>query len=114
MTSETLAAEVADVAHAGHDEHAEGHAHPGDKQYIVVALILGFFTAVEVLTYFVDFGAAAVPTLLGLMVIKFVMVVLYFMHLKFDSPVFMRLFVVGLALAMSVYFVMFAAFQFGT
>ena len=23
-----------DVTDAGHDEHAEGHAHPGDKQYI--------------------------------------------------------------------------------
>ncbi|HUP76292.1 MAG TPA: cytochrome C oxidase subunit IV family protein [Acidimicrobiales bacterium] len=110
MSSETLANEV---THAGHDEHAEGHAHPADRQYVVIALILAFFTAVEVLTYFVDFGAAAVPTLLGLMVIKFVMVVLYFMHLKFDSPVFMRLFAVGLLLAVSVYFIMFAAFQFG-
>ena len=109
MSSETLAH---DVAH-DHDAHDEGHAHPGDKQYIVVALILGLFTAIEVLTYFVDFGAAAVPTLLGLMVIKFVMVVLYFMHLKFDSPVFIRLFAVGIVLAVSVYFIMFAAFQFG-
>ena len=109
MSSETLAP---DVNHA-HDAHAEGHAHPGDKQYVVVALILGFFTAVEVLTYFIDFGAAAVPTLLGLMVIKFVMVVLYFMHLKFDSPVFMRLFAGGLTLAVGVYCIMLAAFQFG-
>ena len=42
------------------------------------------------------------------------MVVLYFMHLRFDSPVFMRLFVTGLVLAVTVYFIMFAAFQFGT
>jgi cytochrome c oxidase subunit IV len=110
MSSETLAH---DVTHADHDEHAAGHEHPGDMQYVVVALVLGFFTAVEVLTYFVDFGGAAVPTLLGLMVIKFVMVVLYFMHLRFDSPVFMRLFVTGLTLAISVYAIMFAAFQFG-
>ena len=109
MSSETLSH---DVTH-GHDEHDDGHAHPGDKQYIVVALILGLFTAIEVLTYFVDFGAAAVPTLLALMVIKFAMVLLYFMHLKFDSPVFMRLFIGGLTLALSVYFIMFAAFQFG-
>jgi cytochrome c oxidase subunit IV len=109
MSSETLAH---DVTH-GHDEHDDGHSHPGDKQYIVVALILGLFTAIEVLTYFVDFGAAAVPTLLALMVIKFAMVLLYFMHLKFDSPVFMRLFIGGLTLALSVYFIMFAAFQFG-
>jgi cytochrome c oxidase subunit 4 len=110
MSSETLAPDAADAAH---DDHATGHAHPGDKQYIVVALILGLFTAIEVLTYFVDFKWAAVPTLIGLMIIKFVMVVLYFMHLRFDSPVFMRLFVTGLTLAISVYAMMFAAFQFG-
>ena len=34
MSSETLAHDVTDAVH---DEHAEGHAHPGDKQYIVVA-----------------------------------------------------------------------------
>ena len=79
-----------------------------------VALLLGLFTAIEVLTYFVDFGGAAIPTLLSLMTITFVMVVLYFMHLKFDSPVFMRLFVCGLILAVSVYCIMLAAFQFGT
>ena len=111
MSSETIAPVVTDPDHS---VHTEVHEHPGDMQYIVVALILGFFTAVEVLTYFVDFKWAAVPTLLGLMVIKFVMVVLYFMHLKFDSPVFMRLFVTGLTLAISVYAIMFAAFQFGT
>ena len=111
MSSETLAH---DVTHADHDEHAVGHAHPGDKKYIVVALILGLFTAIEVLTYFVDFRGAAIPTLLVLMVIKFVMVALYFMHLKFDSPLLMRLFVGGLTLALSVYCIMLAAFQFGT
>lgn len=111
MSSETLAHAATDTAHSDHE--AGGHAHPGDMQYVVVALILGFFTAVEVLTYFIDFGAAAIPTLLGLMVIKFVMVVLYFMHLKFDSPIFMRLFATGLVLAISVYAIMLAAFQFG-
>ena len=109
MSSETLTHEV---AHADHGDHTEGHAHPGDKQYIVVALILGAFTALEVLTYFIDFGGLAVPTLIILMIIKFMMVVLYFMHLKFDSPVFMRLFITGLALAISVYFIMLAAFEY--
>jgi caa(3)-type oxidase subunit IV len=111
MSSETLAP---DAAEAGHDDHATGHAHPDDKKYVVIALILGLFTAIEVLTYFVDFGGAAIPTLLVLMVTKFAMVVLYFMHLRFDSPVFMRLFVTGLILAVSVYCIMLAAFQFGT
>ena len=109
MSSETLTHEV---AHTGHDEPAVGHKHPRDRQYVVVALILGLFTTIEVMTYFLDFGSAAVPTLLVLMVVKFAMVVLYFMHLKFDSPVFMRLFIVGLVLATTVYIIMLSAFEF--
>ena len=109
MSSETISHET---AHTDHDDHPAGHAHPGDKQYVVVALILGLFTAIEVLTYFLDFGSAAIPTLLVLMVVKFVMVVLYFMHLKFDSPVFMRLFIMGLILASIVYVIMLSAFEF--
>jgi cytochrome c oxidase subunit 4 len=85
MSSETLAHEVTDAAP---EEHAQGHVHPGDKQYIVVALILGVFTAIEVLTYFFDFAGAAIPTLIVLMIIKFAMVAAYFMHLKFDSRLF--------------------------
>jgi cytochrome c oxidase subunit IV len=111
MSSETIAPAAADVAHADHEVHA--HEHPSDKKYIVVALILAAFTALEVLTYFIDFGVLAVPTLIILMIIKFVMVVLYFMHLRFDSPVFMRLFATGIVLAVAVYAIMFAAFQFG-
>ena len=111
MSSETLAPTAAEATHAEHEAHA--HEHPSDKKYIIVALILAGFTALEVLTYFVDFKAAAVPTLIVLMIIKFAMVVLYFMHLRFDSPVFMRLFVTGLTLAISVYAIMLAAFQFG-
>ena len=110
MSSETIAPAVADAAPAEHEPG--GHAHPGDKQYVVVALVLGFFTAVEVLTYFIDFKALAVPTLIGLMIVKFALVVLYFMHLKFDSPIFMRLFITGITLAISVYVVMLLAFEY--
>jgi cytochrome c oxidase subunit 4 len=88
------------------------HAHPGDLKYVVVALVLAFFTAIEVMTYFVDFKAAALPTLIGLMIVKFALVVLYFMHLRFDSPVFMRLFVTGIVLAISVYVIMLLAFHY--
>jgi cytochrome c oxidase subunit 4 len=88
------------------DEHDsdEDHDHGlSDWGYIKIALLLGVLTGIEVLTYFVDFGAAAVPVLLALMVIKFVIVVAYFMHLKFDNPLFTRVFVGGLLLALCVY-----------
>jgi cytochrome c oxidase subunit 4 len=47
-----------------------------------------------------------------MMVIKFVMVVSYFMHLKFESRIFSFLFYTGLALALFVYFVALATFKF--
>jgi cytochrome c oxidase subunit 4 len=106
-----------DTAHAPatehHDEHAHGaHAHPSDLQYIWVAVALGLLTALEVSTYFFDFGPALVPTLVVLMIIKFALVILFFMHLKFDNPLFMKLFIAGLILAVGVYMVMLSAFEF--
>lgn len=94
----------------GTDDHA--HDHPGDLLYIQVAIILAVFTAVEVLTYFVDFGVLQTPTLLILMVIKFAMVVMFFMHLKFDNKLFSWVFVAGLVLAGGVYAATLLAFEF--
>jgi len=37
-------------------------------------------------------------------------VVLWFMHLRFDSPIFRRLFATGLALALSVYLIVLVIF----
>ena len=69
-----------------------------------VAIILAIVTALEVAIYYVpsirDF---LVPSLLIFAVIKFVMVGAYFMHLKFDSPIFRRFFVVGIVLALAVF-----------
>ena len=86
------------------ETHEEHHDHGlSDVGYIKIALILGVLTAVEVATYFWDFGILEVPSLLILMVVKFQIVVSYFMHLKFDSKVFSYLFVTGLILAMAVF-----------
>jgi len=72
-------------------------------------LTLGCF---EVSTYYVDFGVLFLPALLIMMVVKFVMVVSYFMHLKFDNKVFSYLFYAGLALAVGVYIVFLSTFKF--
>lgn len=92
--------------------HGDAHAHPSDLKYVYVALILAVFTAIEVSTYFVDFGALHVAVLISLMTVKFTMVAGYFMHLKFDSPLFTRMFGAGLAFAVGVYLVMLTAFRF--
>ena len=100
------------VEHEGHEGH-EGHDHGlSDVGYIKVALLLAVLTAVEVSTYYVDFGPFFIPVLLILMVVKFFIVASYFMHLKFDSKIFTWMFYTGLFLAVGVYAAFLATFKF--
>jgi cytochrome c oxidase subunit 4 len=92
---------------------SQDHEHGmSDAGYIKIALILAAITALEVSTYYVDFGPLFMPSLMIMMVVKFVMVVSYFMHLKFDSKIFSFLFYTGLGLALFVYIVALATFKF--
>ncbi len=85
-------------------EHADPHdAHPTPRQYVHIAVVLAVLTALEVSSYFVDFGGLGIPMLVVLMAIKFLYVAGWFMHLKFDSPVFKRLMGTGLAFALVLY-----------
>jgi cytochrome c oxidase subunit IV len=97
-----------------HEEtvHGAGHAHPSDGNYMLIALILGVITAAEVSLYYIDIGKAMIPALLVMMVLKFGIVAAYFMHLKFDSLLFRRLFIAGLVLAVAVYLAVLTSFQF--
>jgi cytochrome c oxidase subunit 4 len=99
--------------HADSHDQAGGHEHGmSDIGYIKVALLLAVLTAIEVSTYYVDFGPFFIPVLLILMVVKFFIVVSYFMHLKFDSKVFTWMFYSGLFLAVGVYVAFLATFKF--
>ena len=82
------------------------------RGYINIALILAAITALEVSTYYVDFGPLFLPSLLIMMVVKFVMVVSYFMHPKFDNKIFSWLFYAGLFLAIGVYAAALGTFHF--
>ena len=82
------------------EEGGGHHDHPGEGKYIKVALVLAVITAVEVaFSYWEAVEGILAPSLIAMSVVKFAIVVLYFMHLKFDSRLFRRLFVAGLALA---------------
>lgn len=104
--------------HTDHaDEHAEveaddGHHVPSDQHFIKIALILALLTALETSTYWIDLGGFATPLLLILMTIKFFMIILVFMHLKYDSKLFGAMFYIGLGLAILVYTVFLSTFQF--
>ncbi len=86
--------------------------HPGPKQYIVVAVVLAALTAFEVAIYYTDIPHPLLVSLLAFFAFwKFVLVVLWFMHLRFDSVIFRRLFVTGLSLAFAVYLIVLFTFR---
>lgn len=87
------------------------HAHPTPGDYVRIALVLAVITALEVLTYFFEIVRwAFIGTLVLLSLAKFVLVVGWYMHLKFDSKLFKRVFVFGLVLALSVFLLVLAIF----
>jgi cytochrome c oxidase subunit 4 len=87
------------TVHAEHD--ATAHEHPSEFTYIKVAIILAIITIIEVAIYYIDaVRDFLVPALLILSAFKFIMVVGYFMHLKFDDKKLAWIF--GLALIASI------------
>jgi cytochrome c oxidase subunit 4 len=94
---------------------AHGHQHPTDRNYVIIAVILGVITAFEVGTYFLDNPSTTflVASLFPMMIAKFAIVCGYFMHLRFDNPLFRRVFVFGLVLAVVIYVgIMLTAMEF--
>jgi len=114
----TTHAPTSDPAHAGEDLSADefgDHQHGAtDRQYIVVALILAVITAAEVSVSYLDIGPVFLPALLIMMAAKFITVVSYFMHLKFDNKIFTYVFYFGLLLALGVYIGALTTFHFWT
>ena len=80
-------------AHAPHGEVE--HVHPTWSTYWKVALILTLITVAEVWAYYIPSfvaGRAFIPTLLILSTLKFTIVVMFYMHLKYDHRLFRVLF----------------------
>ena len=93
------------------DHHEE---HPGPNVYVQVAIILAIVTAIEVAIYYIDWvknNGALVPALLVFSAFKFVAVVGYFMHLKYDDKRLTWTFVSGLVVALSIILALFAMFR---
>ena len=96
---------AAPATQEGHavEEHHEGPVHPSDKQYVMIGLILGVLTLIEVVLYYFELSRFNNTALILLAIGKFILVVMFFMHLKFDRPILRRLFVTGIILAIAVY-----------
>jgi cytochrome c oxidase subunit 4 len=91
---------------------AHGGGHASLKTYIQVALVLGIITAVEVATLYVP-GLPKhllVASLLGMSVVKFVLVVGFFMHLKYDGNIMRALFIGPLVLSILIILAIMALF----
>ena len=107
MTTDT----THDSATAHGTDHSAEHG-MSTRGYINIALILAAITALEDSTYYVDFGHYFLQSLQIMMVVKFFIVVSYFMHLKFDNKLFSWMFYAGLFLAVGVYVAALATFHF--
>ncbi|MDQ6927381.1 MAG: cytochrome C oxidase subunit IV family protein [Actinomycetota bacterium] len=96
------------------DPGAPAHAgHPSDWEYVKVAAFLAIVTAAEVGLYYVkSLDRRVVLVLLCIMmVVKFAVVAMWFMHLRFDSKIFRRFFITGILLAFGVYLIVLTTFH---
>ncbi len=85
--------------HEAAARQAGERAHPGPLEYARIGLILAVITAVEVGIFYLDIAQWALVTILVVLsAVKFGMVVLWFMHLRFDNRLFSWLLVGGLML----------------
>src|SRR5712692_7664180 len=78
-------------------------AHASTATYLRIAAILVMITLIEVGVFYVPtFQTILVPVLLVLSAVKFALVVMFYMHLKFDNRFFAFLFGGPLLLALVV------------
>ena len=96
---------------AHHDEHAAGghahapgqHSHPSAKEYVGIAVVLTIITAIEVAVFYVPaLHPFLAPILLVLSALKFGIVAMWYMHLKFDSRLYSWVFVVPMVFAAAI------------
>jgi len=108
-------------SHAAIDQHQHGHAaaprhgggHATTKTYVQVAVVLALLTAVEVATLYIPGipNALLVTSLLVMSVVKFVLVVGFFMHLRYDHNIMRSLFIGPLIIAICIIMALMALFS---
>ena len=82
---------------------SENHIeHPTPKRYVQIAIVLGILTAIEIALYYTEdiVGVFTDPILIILAVGKFIIVVGWFMNLRFENKMVNRFFAGGMILAL--------------
>src|SRR5262245_17934256 len=102
----------APAAHGAIDKGHEG-GHATVKTYLNVAIILAVITAIEVATLYVPGipNPLLVTSLLVMSAVKFVLVVGFFMHLRYDGNIMRSLFLGPLVIAICIILALMALFS---
>ncbi|HET9017343.1 MAG TPA: cytochrome C oxidase subunit IV family protein [Thermomicrobiaceae bacterium] len=94
-----------------HETTAIEPGHPGAAAYVKIAVILSILTMTEVAIWYIPaFAVILTPALILLSIAKFTLVVMFYMHLKFDSRFFSGVFLWGLFIAISILLSMMAIY----
>ena len=87
--------------------------HPTPLTYVRVAVTLSVITGVEVAIFYVDWlGHGIIPILALLSGVKFALVLMFYMHLRYDARLFSGMFVAGLIVAVGIVFALMGLFRF--
>ena len=97
----------------GKDTHgAQGHGHPTAKKYLGIAIILTIITVIEVAVFYVpSMHPFLPPILLSLSALKFALVAMFYMHLKFDHRLYSWVFIVPMCFATAIILAFLALFS---
>ena len=98
-------------AAAGHADHAQHDEGSKFQIYVQIAMLLAVITGVEIVAVYLPFAKwILVTSLVVLSVVKFMFVIFYFMHLRWDKPFCTILFFIGLVLASGTMWALLAIF----
>ena len=85
------------TAHVAHDD---SHDVSKYQIYVQIAMLLAVITGVEIIAVYLPFAHWLIITgLVILSTVKFMFVIFYFMHLRWDKPFCTVMFFIGLVLA---------------
>jgi cytochrome c oxidase subunit 4 len=89
------------------------HAHPTPSLYVKLALVLALVTAVEIALFYLEerIGKGITrPTLVALSFFKFIAVIGWYMHLRYEKGTLRRFFTGGFVLAIGLYGIVLGSF----
>jgi len=93
-------------------EHSTDH--PTPALYVKIAVLLAVLTAIEVALYYVnraiELGVFNFVLLLALALLKFLIVIGWYMHLRYEKKMLSRFFATGFVIAMFCYGIVLGTF----